>query len=438
MTTSRRGAVCRAVRQAVLYRKHIGVVAAALLIVACVRVPQDDKGHYFGTLQTNPHRASVERSKGIAVAHLQISWDQYEPREGVYSYRYVDSVKRALGRFQRSGSLVEVSLGLNHAPSWLFEKYPEAAYVNQYGDHLTETPNMVFSQTVREKAQRYINAVARDIGLEHFWGIRVVVNDTGEFSYPAGDTDRPGHTYYWAFDENAQSPARAGRPPTVPANPFPDWKPGEPDYRGKEFTEAQVRQWYDWYLRALSDAVNWQIGAYKSLRYHGFLKILIPGRGYFPQDYHRAVGSRLDPTDENRLIALGVGYYRLLGQIHHRRNVQIVPTSLVDGTGEPKNNGCDPTDRRVNVLDPPLRVPETWSSMRWISRVARYYHFSLLSGESAGNQVSPYYPGVMNDAAHQMKTCGLQGLMWAFDPNLYDGTPGSSLADYAAVISRYN
>ncbi|MFF7891645.1 beta-galactosidase [Streptomyces sp. NPDC007907] len=438
MKASRRGAVRRAVRRAALYRKHFGVIAAAFLIMACFRVPQDDKGYYFGTLQTSPPKASLERSKGIAVAHLQISWDQYEPREGVYSSGYVDSVKRSLGRFQRSGSLVEVSLGLNHAPSWLFEKYPEAAYVNQHGDHLTETPNMVFSQTVREKAQRYINAVARDIGLEHFWAIRVVVSGTGEFTYPAGDTDRPGHTYYWAFDENAQSPKRAGRPPTVPANPFPDWKPGERAYRGNAFTEAQVRQWYDWYQRALSDAVNWQIRSYKALRYHGFLKILIPGSGYFPQDYRRAVSSRLDQSDENRLIALGVGYYRTLGQIRDRRNVQIVPTSLVDGTGEPKNNGCSPTDRRVNVLDPPRHVQETWSSMRWISRVARYYHFSLLSGESAGNHVSPYYPGVMNDAAQQMKSCGLQGLMWAFDPNLYNGTPGSSLADYSAVISRYN
>jgi hypothetical protein len=44
----------------------------------------------------------------------------------------------------------------------------------------------------------------------------------------------------------------------------------------------------------------------------------------------------------------------------------------------------------------------------------------------------------MSAAARQMHTCGLQGLMWAFDSNLYDGTPGSSLADYSAVISRYN
>jgi hypothetical protein len=35
-----------------------------------------------------------------------------------------------------------------------------------------------------------------------------------------------------------------------------------------------------------------------------------------------------------------------------------------------------------------------------------------------------------------VRSCHLQGLMWAFDDNLYDGTPGSSLDDYAAMIRR--
>jgi hypothetical protein len=386
-----------------------------------------------------PDKARLERSKGIHVAHLQMSWDRYETREGEYSSRYLARVKRDLDQFRRAGLLVEVSLGLNHPPGWLFERYPDAAYVNQHGERLTETPNMVFSRTVREKAQRYVDQVARAIGLDNFWAIRIVVSGSGEFTYPTGGPDRPGeNAYYWAFDENAQNPTGAGLPPGVPANPYPGWKPGQRDYRGEAFTGDRVRDWYDWYLSALADAVNWQIAYYKSLGYDGFLKVLVPGSGYYPSDYERAVDHHLEARTENRLIALGAGYFTTLGRIRDRENVYVVATSLVDGTGEPKDNGCAPADRWVNIMSPPEQVPGDWSSMRWVIRVARHYGFTLLSGESAGVHVSPYFPGVMEDAAHQMRSCGLRGLMWAFDSNLYDGTPGSSLADYSAVISRYS
>ncbi|GAA4542812.1 beta-galactosidase [Streptomyces collinus] len=419
------------------YRRHLSVLAAALLVAACApaAVERDEgRSHVFGTLQTMPEKARLERSKGIRVAHLQIFWDRYETREGHFSSRYLDSVRGSLERLQRAGSLIEVSLGLHHAPGWLFDEYPEAAYVDQDGNRLTDAPNMVFSQTVREKAQRYVERVDREIGLDNFWAIRVGVSGTGEFGYPSGDGDNS----YWAFDANAQSPDRAGRPPGTPANPSPGWKPGQRDYRGREFTEAQVSTWYDWYLLALSNAVNWQIEYYRSLRYSGFLKVLVAGSGYYPRDYKRAVQRHLDESAGNRLVALGVGFFRTLGEIRHRHNVQIVPTSLVDGTGKPRNNGCSPEDRHVNVLAPPHRVHDEWSSMRWVTRIARQHGFTLLSGESAGTRVSPYYPGVMSAAARQMDTCGLRGLMWAFDNNLYDGTPGSSLADYSAMISGYD
>ncbi|MEU0201159.1 MULTISPECIES: beta-galactosidase [unclassified Streptomyces] len=436
MKPARQQAARGTTHRAAPWRRYIGAVAAALLVAACAPVLERDEGrHYvFGTLQTMAEKAHLERSKGIEVAHLQIFWDRYETREGHFSSRYRDSVRRSLERLQRAGSLVEVSLGLHHAPSWLFEEYPEAAYVDQDGNRLTEAPNMVFSQTVREKAQRYVDKVAQDIGLENFWAIRVGISGTGEFGYPSDSHDNA----YWAFDANAQSTSRAGLPPGTPLNPSPGWRPGQREYRGREFTEPQVRAWYEWYLRALSGAVNWQIEYYKSLRYEGYLKVLVAGSGYYPRDYRRAVHRHLDASAGNRLVALGVGFFRTLGQIRERHNVQIVPTSLVDGTGEPRNNGCSPADRHVDVLAPPDRVHDQWSSMRWVTRIARQYGFALLSGESAGTEVSPYYPGVMSVAARQMETCGLRGLMWAFDSNLYDGTPGSSLAEYSAVISRYN
>jgi hypothetical protein len=44
---------------------------------------------------------------------------------------------------------------------------------------------------------------------------------------------------------------------------------------------------------------------------------------------------------------------------------------------------------------------------------------------------------MMDTAARQMAACGLQGMLWAHDRNLYDGTSGVTLQDYAAIIARY-
>jgi hypothetical protein len=397
-------------------------------------------GYYFGTLVTDPSKARLEHGKGVRVAYLGLRWSDYEPTEGVYNVRYVARVKAVLRKLRRAGSLVEVGVGLNHPPAWLFQHHPDAAYVDQYGRRYTTTANIVFSRAARRAAQKYILRVKHDIGLRGFWAIRVGVDSNGEFMYPSADADRHHANSYWAFDVNAQAPTPdRGRARMVPVNPFPGWRPGDRTYRGQVFTVGDVRRWYDWYLAALAAAVNWQIRDYRALGYKGYLDVLIPGAGYYPSTYLNATAAYLDGATVPKLTASGAGFFKTIPAIKKRAKVVIVSTSLVDGSGTPPNNGCAPSDSKVDILARSPR-PEIydWSSVRWISDIARHSGFSLLSGESAGPEVAPYYPGVMRVAAKQMATCGLQGLMWAFDLNLYDGTPGSSLQDYAAVIRQYN
>lgn len=415
----------------------LGVLAAVLAVVltALLVPPRDGPPQVlFGTLQTDPGRARAEHRHGVRVAHLQVHWDRFEPADGVYDRGYADEVAAELREFRAAGARVEVSLGLQHPPDWVFEKHASAAFADQYGNRSAEVPNLVFSRALREEAARYAARVAEELGPDAFWAVRVGVSETGEFTYPGSPEGAEGASY-WAFDDAAQGRS-AGLPAGVRATPLPGWRPGDAAYRGVPVTSAQVATWDDWYLASLADAVNWQVRLYRSLGFDGVVKVLVPGSGYYPADRAAAVRSRLDGSVAPALLARGAGFFRTVGLVRKDGEVHIVPTSVVDGTGEPRNNGCAPDDARIDVQAPPSAVPRTWSSVRWVTAIAAREGFPV-SGESAGPHVAPYHPGVMEEAARQTRSCRLEGLMWAFDENLYDGTPGSSLREYAHMIDRF-
>ncbi|MFJ3583228.1 beta-galactosidase [Streptomyces sp. NPDC090127] len=426
-------------------RAVLGLLTALVLVLATLGILRQADGsesgseaYWFGTLQTDASEARHEDEHGVRVAHLEIDWDRFEPRQDVYDTTYAEGVKDRIRAFRDAGMKIEAGLGLHHPPDWLATAYPWTVYVNQFGERSSQSPNIVFSSDIRAEAEQYVHEVKERIGLGDFWALRIGVDESGEFAYPPPvSADRPDGEF-WAFDDNAQSTAASSdRPATVARNPFPEWRPGEDTYRGKPFTEQQVRLWYDWYLASLTDAVNWQIGMYTELGHTGPLKVLIPGAGHRPADQREAITAHLGPADAARLVGRGVAFFETLGMMHPQENVVLVSTALVDGTGSPRDNACAPTDADVDVQAPDEAVVRSWSSTRWLVAVARAEGFTRIAGESAGPQVAPYHPGVMVTAAQQMTSCGLEGMMWAFDENLYDGTPGSSLEEYAAVIRRH-
>ncbi|MBN0048225.1 beta-galactosidase [Streptomyces actuosus] len=427
-------------RRWVVYLAVAAVVAAVLSFSRLGKGNDHHERYFFGTLQTSPRTARVSAEHGIGVAHMTVHWNRFEPAPGQVDQAYVATIKEKVRVFHDAGLRVEAGLGLNSPPSWLFDRYPDAAFTDQDGARFTEAPNLVFSQEVRNEVAGYLRQLDRQIGLRSFWALRIGVNDTGEFTYPRPAPGTAGHASYWAFDRHAQaSGADPGRPATVAPNPFPGWRPGQPGYRGAPMTTGQVSRWYDWYLTALADAVNWQIRQYEALGYTGRLLVLVPGAGFYPGDLSTALRAHLGATAAGGLLSRGAGFYRTIGLIDHRPGVQLVSTALVDGSGTPRNNACRPSDRAVDLdalargRGPEDRV-RAWSSVRWISRIAAHEGFTV-SGESAGPHVAAYYPGVMNEAGRQLKACGLKGLMWAFDHNLHDGTPGSSIEDYALLIA---
>lgn len=429
----------RPVRRWVLYAAVAAVIAAVVSFTRLGDPTQPREQYFFGTLQTSPRTARADETHGIRVAHLTVQWDRFEPAPGQVDQRYVAALRERLRMFRDAGLRVEAGVGLNNPPSWLLSKYPEDSFTDQRGARSTSSPNLVFSQEIRNEVAGYLRLLDSEIGLGNFWAIRVGVNDTGEFTYPPPARSTRGPLSYWAYDRHAQaSGADPGRPSTVSPNPYPGWRPGQGTYDGAAFGTRQVSRWYDWYLGALADAVNWQTGQYEALGYRGLMLVLIPGAGFYPGDLSAAVEGHLRETADGGLISRGAGFFRTIALIDHRPNVQLVSTALVDGSGTPRNNACQAADTSVtpDALDPAAQSRvRAWSSVRWISRIAAQEGFPI-SGESAGPHVAAYYPGVMNQAGRQLKSCGLTGLMWAFDHNLYDGTPGSSLGDYASVIAK--
>ncbi|MFD9610861.1 beta-galactosidase [Streptomyces sp. NPDC059083] len=407
----------------------VALVVILLLVGALGGLRRADPSpapYWYGTLQTDPDRARTEYEHGIRVAHLQIDWERLEPEQGVYDEGYAREVRDRVAAFRDAGLLVEAGLGLNHAPSWLSDAYPESVWTDQAGRRSTATPNIVFSAPVRAGVADYVRAVDRLIGLDTFWAVRLGVDETGEFTYPEPSPEGEGRAAFWAYDSHAQA-----------SSPFPGWRPGERTYRGRSFTSEDVARWYAWYEGALAGAVNWQIGLYTSLGYRGLLKVLVPGAGFYPSDLRAAVGARLAGSPAIGLVGRGAGYFLTLGRVEHRDTVRIVTTALVDGTGTPEDNGCAPGDARVDVSAPDDTAVRAWSSARWVTAVARSAGFTRSAGESAGPQIAPYYDGVTDTAYRQMASCGLEGMMWAFDRNLYDGTPGSSLDRYAETIRNH-
>ncbi|GAA1973350.1 hypothetical protein [Kitasatospora viridis] len=435
---SRRRSHQRSPRRDTRRRHPLGWALSALALLALgtglsACAPRHTR-YLFGTLQTDPANAAREQAAGLTLASLPIAWNRYEPAPGVFDPGYAATVRGQIARLRAAGLQLELDPGLASPPDWLLD-LPGARYLDQYGDAFPDCANLVFSAQVRDRARDYLARVAADLGPAAFRAVRIGIDDSGEFSYPAaGPTGRTNA--YWAFDAAAQGTGAALPPGTAP-NPYPGWRPGQTSYQGREFTTTQVTTWYDWYLGALSGAVDWQLNTLRAVGFQGLLRVLVPGTGYHPAELTGEIAAHLDGSVEPTLTAQGVGFYLTLGQLTHLPGVQIVSTALVDGTGQPADNPCEPGDDTVDTRSPQATQVYSWSSTRWVARAARQNGFALLGGESAGTQVSPYRPGVMAAAARQMAACGLTDLMWAFDHNLYDGTPGSSLADYSAVVHSY-
>lgn len=393
------------------------------------RPPPPEGGYLFGTLLSDPANAAIEYERGVRVVHLELGWDQYEPGDGDFNEKYAELVKRRLRAFQAAGMKVVLGVGLHYPPAWALE-YPDGRYVNQYGQ-TANVLNLTFNQALRERAERYIARAAADLGPTSFWAVRIGSGGLSEVLYPPERAGPNGNTY-WAYDGAAQT--GLGLPPGLPASPYPGWRPGEQTYDGRPFSTARVREWYDWYLGALVDGVDWQIATYKRLGFTGHLQVLMPGLGSRPGEYDTSIDHYLDGTgNSNRTMGRGAVWHKVIDALADRRNVVVYASAMADGSG---NDGpCGTQDGAVRLDDP---VVNTWSATRWLSYNADRHGMPKM-GENPGRaDTRRYGVEMMRTAARQMRSCGFEGLMWAHEAELYDPASGVTLDEYASVIAEHS
>ncbi len=412
--------------------------------------------YLFGTLETDPARAAQECTAGIQVATQTIGWQNYEQSEGVFDEAYMDDVMGRIKTDLAAGMKIVISPAIHYPPSWVMNQL-NSRYINQYGVAAPitwaggyEEPNFIFSQTMRDQVARFETHVMQRlasnpaIGLKNIWAVRYVNGSIGETMYPPAD-DQRGHTNsYWAYDANAQG-RDSDRPATIPANPFPNWRPGATAYQGRPFSIIQVQQWYTWYLNAHTDFVNWHTKLYRNVQginYQGYLMLLTPGFGARASEYNASIAHYLDGSqDTNMTVARAAVWYQLFPALTKRTNVIAYVSSMADGSGRPKDNLCNGNEAWINyALDPQVN---NWSATRYIAGLANKYGM-LKSGENPGsgdpNIKATNHDGlqIMQTAAMQMQSCHLQSMFWAHDINLYDRSIGVTLKNYAQIIAQYN
>ena len=172
-------------------------------------------------------------SRGVRAITLEFKWRLYEPQEGIYDQDYINAMKQKLIQLKNQGWYVQVIPGFHYTPSWVFEKYPDMYYVNQYGENYSPDPieqgdfrviNAPFNPQARALIAGYLRRIFQDFNQndpsQRFDSVRIGGSVQGELRYPPAEPAAPANSY-WAFDRHAQNPAESGIPASVIG-----WKPG--------------------------------------------------------------------------------------------------------------------------------------------------------------------------------------------------------------------
>ena len=371
----------------------------------------------FGTLLTDTAHAEKEYAAGIRVVHLELSWRRYEPADGNFDAAYAEQMKEKLAAFRRAKMRVVLGTGLQYAPNWLYD-LPNSKYINQ--DGVTVGPvNLTYNPILRGRAERFLRRVAWDMGTD-FWAVRVGSGAFIECFYPGGTAGGTRNSY-WAFYENAQKTC-----------PFPGWKPGQREYRSQPFTTTQVEQWYDWYVGALVDGMDWQIASYRRLGYTGDIHVLMPGLGTRPLGYKDNLSRYLDGSkDGGFTMARGAVWFKVVEKIKDKRGCVVYVSSIADGSG--RDDLPQTSDVKIALNDPSIN---TWSATRWLTYLADKYGMEK-SGENPGRKDSrpAYALSMLQKAIAQARAGRFNSFLWAHDFNLYDGT-GPTLDQFAEAIRQ--
>jgi hypothetical protein len=450
------------VKPAALLPRRLAPVLAVLLVLAVgacsVAAGERPPGMRFGVLGSDCAEDRVEplAAAGVDLAVVDVRWDRFEPSPGRVDPDYADALTSAVARCREAGVGVVLGLGLQYAPRWVGE-LPDGRYRDQYGDERPgSVPNVIFSATVRDAVERYVEQLAETVPLGEVDAIRVGTGEAGELGFPGRAYGSASDNAFWAFDDAAQhgSGLAAGLEP----NPLPGWRPGDRTWDGEDVTAEDVAGWFGWYAESAVEAIVWQI---EILRRHGFdgeVHVPLAGRGVLPADLAEAVAARLDGTaDRDGSFERGLFYPDQLDRLATLATEQdggsgpiyADVTGIGDATAVEARERTPPQDscRSNDAKQDPRYASrvEGWSAFRWTIANARHAGLGVV-GENPGSPDAPGtggdddsegLAGQMEHAPRYAADCGLSAFFWAFEDDFFSGPPEVDLDTYARTIRSY-
>lgn len=213
--------------------------APQLTICPPILRPDGRKPYLFGIINDDGKHYSDEWRRGVRATTFELQWRLYEPAEGVYDQAYIAHMQESLQKIKEKGWFVQLIPGYHYVPVWVFQKYPDMYFVNQFGDRYDPDPqtqasyrviNAPFNPQARVLIARYLARVFQDFQPTQFDSVRIGGGVQGELRYPPASSEAHFNSY-WAFDIHAQNPDESGIPGNVVG-----WRPGidpNPGSQGK-------------------------------------------------------------------------------------------------------------------------------------------------------------------------------------------------------------
>lgn len=392
--------------------------ALAGLRGASAAYPKLDSAHpIIGTLESDPAHNDTTNKAGARAVVVGVSWDRFEPREGVFDAGYLADLQKKIGLFRAGGKWVVLDLGIQYPPAWIFND-ASSHFVNQYGHAFVPAQgagdcgvNLVFSAEMRTKLGAYIHALFADIGND-FYAVRLGGGRYGELGFP-GSSLGDDKNCYWAFDSIAQG-SSPGLPDGTRACPVAGWKPGM-----VSSDHAAARSFLDWYMASMQNYHDWQIQEVRRY-FSGPLFMLYPSIGGLrPGQLEAAIqddcagGTQAEKTGE---VGRGYDTARFVAGITDPSVV--VYSTWIDGF-----DGCD--DASTN--------PAHWNPAHFLSSLASAHQPPLpCGGENTGH---PDTLANMQLTFERLRDDHLCVMFWAFEPGLFDPSGVQASCDDFRVLA---
>jgi hypothetical protein len=200
----------------------------------------------------------------------------------------------------------------------------------------------------------------------------------------------------------------------------PNWKPGQPSANG------EARRFINWYLDALVNFQNWQIDLTAELYPNSQLAVMYPGwgirssQGWLEQSIAGNLGTDTMRSGET---PIGNDFARQIAAINNPRVV--VYCTWIDAPSMWAHNEHETTPGPTNNFTP-------------VQYLAYYTHKHPLDLKLMGENTGGHPLESMSLTFERMRRFDMDGLMWAFERELYGGREGwATIYDFEKYIRDF-